>query len=73
MASSQPTPKSEAPRICLLSASTRAFMKPRLSPFSRARLTRVMGRVAMRMGLPNLRASASVMPMRARGGSQYMA
>jgi hypothetical protein len=30
-------------------------MKPRLSPFSRARLTRDMGRVAMRAGFANLR------------------
>ncbi len=55
MASSQPTPSSEAPRIWWVSASTRTFMKPRLSPFSRARLTRDMGRVAMRAGFANLR------------------
>ena len=40
MTSSHPVPSSEAPRICLLSASASTFMNPAVSPFSTARPTR---------------------------------
>src|SRR5271156_6899538 len=38
MASSPPGPRIAAPKICLLGASTRIFMKPFVSPFSTARV-----------------------------------
>src|SRR5271165_6244326 len=42
MTSSPASPRSEAPRICLLSRSTRIFMKPLVSPFSYADRTRYL-------------------------------
>ena len=45
------------------------LMKPRVSPFSTARLTRVIGRVPTSTRRPEARASASVIPARPSGGS----
>ena len=53
----------EEPRICLLSASANTFIKPAVSLFSTARPTRVIGRVAIRAGLPRPFTSASVIPV----------
>ena len=69
MASSPPTPRIAAPRICLVSASTAIFMKPCVSPFSTARPTRVIGRMPTSALRPDLRISVSVMPARPSGGS----
>ena len=67
MTSSHPVPSSEAPS--LLSASAKTFMNPAVSPFSTARPTRVIGRVAIRVGLPRPFTSASVIPALPSGGS----
>src|SRR5581483_813746 len=57
------------PRICRVSVSTMAFINPRVSPVSRARVTAVMGNFATRILRPCLLASASVMPTRPGWGS----
>src|SRR5436305_712670 len=44
MTSSPPVPRTAAPKISLVSASTRIFIKPWVSPFSTARATRAIGR-----------------------------
>src|ERR1039457_2701467 len=62
-------PRMATPRIWLLSASTTAFMKPRVSSTSRARATCVMGSFSTRMLRPCLRASDSVKPTRPNCGS----
>ncbi|KGD38762.1 hypothetical protein DP44_2686 [Burkholderia pseudomallei] len=71
--SSPVTPRIDAPRIAWLSASTITFMKPRLSPFSTARPTRVIGRVPTSSRRPERAASACVRPTRASGGSMNIA
>src|SRR3974377_315775 len=46
IASSPPVPRIDAPKICFVEGSARTFMKPRISSFSTARPTPVIGRVA---------------------------
>ena len=52
---------------------TITFMKPRVSPFSAARPTRVIGRLPTRYARPDFRAASSEIPARASGGSTKMA
>src|ERR1700690_1494739 len=73
MTSSPPVPRMAAPSICLVSASTQIFMNPWVSPFSYARLTRIMGDLVNSARRPDFRISASVMPQRPSGGSMYRA
>ena len=54
MTSSPPVPRIAAPRIASVSASTTIFMSPCVSPFSTARPTRVIGRLATRRLAPAL-------------------
>ena len=56
-----------------VSASTSTFMKPWVSPRSRARPTRVIGITPTSAGLPAARTSASLMPTRPSGGSMNRA
>ena len=69
IASSPSMPWIAAPRISFVFASTSAFMKPSVSPRSRARPTRAIGIVAIRASRPSARTSLSLMPTRANGGS----
>ena len=64
---------SDAPRMRSLAASTSTFIKPCVSPRSRALPTRVIGMVATRAGLPRARTSASLKPTRPSGGSMKSA
>ena len=73
MTSSPPVPRIAAPRMAPVSASTAIFMNPWVSPFSTARPTRVIGRLAMSALRPLLRISPSVIPTRLSGGSMYSA
>src|SRR5207248_878878 len=73
MTSSPVTPRIAAPRISLVSASTITFMKPWVSPFSTARATRAIGRVATNALRPDAFTWASVMPARPSGGSMNSA
>src|SRR5262245_36330992 len=66
-ASSHPVPSNDAPRISLLSPSTRMRINPCVSPFSAARATRVIGRSPASPRRPLLRASAEAMPTRPNG------
>ncbi len=70
MAVSPPsTPSTAAPRIRSVSASTTAFMKPRVSSISMARATRSIGSFATRTSRPSSRACSSVRPTRPSSGS----
>src|SRR5205823_6169044 len=60
---------SDAPRIFFVSASTKTFMNPSVSPFSRARPTSVIGRFPIKAFRPDSRTSASVIPALPNGGS----
>src|SRR6266487_3681026 len=62
MTSSHSIPSSDAPRIFFVSASTKIFMNPSVSPFSRARPTCVIERFPIKAFRPDLRTSASVIP-----------
>src|SRR5262249_16703460 len=62
-----------APRISPVFASTTIFMKPCVSPFSTARVTLVMARLATSAGRPPARTSASDSPARPSGGAVYAA
>ena len=69
MVSSASMPRSIAPRIRPLSASISTRMKPWISERSRARATLLIGMVAARTLRPEARASSSLIPTRASGGS----
>jgi hypothetical protein len=70
IASSPPGPMTVAPNILLVSASTIMRISPRVSPFSLALATFVIGRMPTRTRLPSCFASASVKPTRPKGGSK---
>jgi len=57
MISPPSTASTAAPRICRVSTSTTALMKPRGSAISKARATQLMGILATRMVRPCARAS----------------
>ena len=62
-------PRTAQPRICPLPESTTAFMKPRVSPVSMARMTALIGSFATRIARPCALASRSVRPARPSCGS----
>ena len=56
-----------------VSASTRTFINPCVSPFSTARPTRAIRRFAINAFRPDFRTSVSVIPALPSGGSMYRA